>query len=311
MTVKQDSYVVRSYRTVDFTAYSSFLAEVNEVEPGASHVFMTHLREELLRPNHYPQKDLFLVECAGRIVACLDITREIKIGRVILCCRVHPAHRRRGLASRLLTYTRRRSQEAGARVAHVYTREDNHAALTVLDCLGFRPIRRFIHLRINLSDWHMPDMKPNNSQIRHLKAGEEEKLARLQNRSFAGSWGFCPNSTEEIIYRTHLSQCSPEDIILAGDGDLPVAYCWTRHCTYSKTGRTGQILMLGVDPAYRGREWGRKLLIAGLSYLKSKNTSLVELTVDSENRIARELYDSIGFEIFAHGVWHEKEISHP
>jgi mycothiol synthase len=67
--------------------------------------------------------------------------------------------------------------------------------------------------------------------------------------------------------------------------------------------------MLGVDPAYRGRGWGRRLLIAGLSYLKGKNLSLVELTVDSENRIPRELYNSIGFEIFAHSLWYEKETS--
>jgi mycothiol synthase len=309
MTVKQSSYTVRSYRTADFAAYASLLAKDCKIEPGTSSAFMTHLKEELLRPNHTPQKDLFLVECAGRVIACLDITREIEIGRVILCFQVHPAHHRHSLTAKLLAHARDRIQETGARIAHIRTRRDDHAALATLDRLGFRPVRYFIHLRINLSAWPVPRMKPKD-QIRPLRPGEEEKLTYLQNRSFAGSWGFCPNSTEEIIYRTHLSRCAPEDIILGCDEGLPVAYCWTKQeSKYIKAKRTGQILMLGVDPAYRGRGWGRKVLIAGLCHLKGKNLSLVELTADSENRIASELYNSIGFEVFAHSVWHEKAIS--
>jgi mycothiol synthase len=54
----------------------------------------------------------------------------------------------------------------------------------------------------------------------------------------------------------------------------------------------GRIYMLGVDPDYRERGLGRQLLLIGLSYLKTKGLQVIELTVDSENKVACALYRS-------------------
>jgi len=57
---------------------------------------------------------------------------------------------------------------------------------------------------------------------------------------------------EELIYRTNLSNSSPEGIVLAYDGDKAIGYCWTRIIYETATDeRKGQIFMLGVDPDYR------------------------------------------------------------
>jgi mycothiol synthase len=66
--------------------------------------------------------------------------------------------------------------------------------------------------------------------------------------------------------------------------------------------------MMGVDPDYRGRGLGRQLLLVGLSHLKSKDLRRVELTVDSENKIACALYKSIGFELWTSTLWYEKRL---
>ncbi|MBA7679601.1 Mycothiol acetyltransferase [subsurface metagenome] len=64
--------------------------------------------------------------------------------------------------------------------------------------------------------------------------------------------------------------------------------------------------MLGVDPDYRGRGTGKKVLLAGLAYLKSKGRRVIELTVDSENRAACALYRSAGFKLRTSSLWYEK-----
>lgn len=66
--------------------------------------------------------------------------------------------------------------------------------------------------------------------------------------------------------------------------------------------------MLGVDPDYRGRAIGKRVLLAGLSHLKSNGLQVVELSVDGENKEARALYQSVGFELRTNSLWYEKVI---
>ena len=109
----------------------------------------------------------------------------------------------------------------------------------------------------------------------------------------------------------NLSSSSLEDVVLTCEGDKIIGYCWTGiTCKGEVTPdeEKGRVFMLGVDPCYRGRGVGKQVLLAGLSHLKSKGLQVVELSVDSENKVARALYRSIGFEIKASTFWYEKVI---
>ena len=66
--------------------------------------------------------------------------------------------------------------------------------------------------------------------------------------------------------------------------------------------------MLGVNPDYRGRGTGKRLLLAGLSYLKSKGVAIAELEVDSQNETACALYQAIGFKVQDNILWYEKAV---
>jgi ribosomal protein S18 acetylase RimI-like enzyme len=72
---------------------------------------------------------------------------------------------------------------------------------------------------------------------------------------------------------------------------------------------TGEIHMLGVDPDSQKKGIGRKVLLAGLSYLKSNGITIVELTADSANREGLRLYKSVGFKEFMKTEWYEKALS--
>ena len=305
-------YTIRNYQPADFDKYVRLNIEAEKLEPTGHCPSPQVLSESLHRPNYSPEQDLFIVETVGNIVGYMDVMPEAKIGRVILSCFIYPDHRRKGLASKLIGYATHRAKELEAKVAHVDIPRDNAVAKIVLRKLGFRFVRRFLQMRLDIAKVRWQDINQAALQYRHLQTGEEDKLTQIQNRSFAGTWGYNPNTVEEIIYRTNLINSSPEDVILACDRDKVVGYCWTRITYEAETAtseRKGQIRMLGVDPDYRGRGIGKRVLLAGLAYLKSKGLQVVELTVDSRNKAACALYRSVGCKVWASSLWYEKVIS--
>ena len=302
-------YTIRNYRPTDFNSYLLLNIEAAKLEPTGQGTSPQLLSEHLNRPNYSPEQDLFIVETAGNTVGYLDILPEIKIGRVILNCFIHPEHRRRGLASKLLGYALSRAEELRVKVAHVNISQNNAAAKSLLSGLGFRFIRRFLQLRLDITKVRWQDFDQAVFQCRHLQRGEEEKLTQIQARSFAGAWGYNPNTVAEIIYQINLSNCSPDDVIVVYGGDKVVGYCWTGVNREAASGEEeGRIYMLGVDPDYRGRGIGRVALLAGLSHLQHKGFQVAELTVDSGNRAACALYRAVGFRVRTSSLWYEKVI---
>ncbi len=302
-------YTIRNYQPADFNKYVLLHTEAEKLEPTERCVSPQVIAEHLGRPNYSPEQDLFVVEISGNIVGYMDVAPELTIGRVILDCWVHPEHRRRGLATKLLSYTTHRAKELGAKIAHANIPQDNAVAKSVLSRLGFSFIRRYFEFRLDMAKLHWQDIDQAALGCRHLQRGEEDKLTQIQNRSFAGTWGYNPNTLEEVIYQTNRSSRSLEDVVLACDGDKVIGYCWTGITCEGKAAigeRKGRIFMLGVDRAYRGRGVGKRVLLAGLARLKSKGLRVVELTVDSENKVACALYRSVGFEVRTSSLWYEK-----
>jgi len=304
-------YTIRNYNPDDFGSYLRLNLEANKIAPPVSRVSPQYLRERMDMPGYFPGLDLFVAELSGELVGYIGITRELSIGRVVLDCLVHPKYRRKSLATGLYHYAIRHAAGLGAQVAHVHIVENNSPAASLLSKLGFRFVRRFLEQRLLLSGLHLPDTEHTGLLCHHLQRGEEDKLTDIQNYSFTGTWGFSPNTIEEIIYRVNLAGCSPEDVILADEADMTIGYCWTTIALHEEADLStdkGRICMLGVHPEHQGKGIGRILLSVGLSYLKSKGINVVELTVDSQNAPACALYNSAGFRIASNSLWYEKEL---
>ena len=308
--MNDSDYIIRNYRVSDFDGFVRLKNEASRLTADGGYLSPQSIRESLGRPNYSPERDLFLVEKSSVIVGYMDIMPETKIGRVILDCFIHPRHRRKGLATRFLRCASERAKELGATVAHVNIHENNRVAQRVLNKLGFRLVRRFHELRLDLAEISSQETT-TYPIIRHLQAGEEGKLTEIQNRSFAGSWGFSPNTEEEVRYVIGMSGCAPEGVLLVCEEDKLIGYCWTRieYDAKDVAGRgKGRISMIGVDPDHRGSGIGKQVLLAGLAYLKSKGLSVAQLTVDSENTVAVTLYRSIGFKACDSHLWYEKKL---
>jgi len=299
------SYTIRNYQPADFNRFVKLRIEAGKLEPTRRPLSPQTITESLGRPNYSPERDLFLVEIAGALVGYMDIQSELTIGRVILTGWIRPEHRRKGLAAKLLGYATHRANELGAKVTHVNILEDNKIAKSVLSKLGFKYVRREFEMRLDMSRVRQKNLNQAASKCRCLLPGEEDRLVYIQNLSFTGSWGFNPNTIEELTYWTGLSHRSPEDVVLACDDDEVIGYCWTE--VYENQ-EEGQILMIGTDPAYRGRGIGKRVLLAGLAYLKNRGVKVTSLNVDSENKVAYALYQSVGFEVRTSWLWYEKMV---
>ena len=148
---------------------------------------------------------------------------------------------------------------------------------------------------------------PPGFSLRSFAPGDEELLTQVQNAAFADSWGFCPNTVEQISYRVKLSRCSPEGILFIEKGSETAAYCWTR-IDDNGTERAGIAWMGGVLPSYRGLALGQAFLLAGVAYLQSQGVDSIELTVDEENTQATKNWLSVGFRKVAETRWYERKL---
>jgi mycothiol synthase len=309
--MSNSTYIIRNYHSEDFDKLVQLGAEVQELGQTGCPISPLDLIESVGQPNHSSENNLFIAEREGEIVGFADVRLELNIGRVVLRWMVHPKHHRRGLAVKLVDRAICRTRDLGITTIHVNILRDSPMAKQLLTKMGFTFVRRFLELRLDLSETDLPEISKISPRCRPLQPTEEGRLTQLQNRSFTGTWGFNPNTVEEIIYRISLPNSSPDDIFLTFDSDKPVGYCWTRIEFWEKKAPgegTGRIYMLGVDPDYRGKGFGRQLLLVGLSYLKSKSLRVVELTVDNENKAARALYESVGFKLWTSSLWYEKRL---
>ncbi|MDP3879466.1 MAG: GNAT family N-acetyltransferase [Dehalococcoidales bacterium] len=304
-------YSIRNYQPGDFGKFVQLTIEAEKLEPAGRFISEQAIARRLGRPNYSPERDLFLASIKEKPVGYLDITSNLGIGRVIFDCWVHPEHRRQGISTQLLNRAFQRARELGAKVAHVNISQEDVAARSVLPRFGFECVRRFLELKLDMTKVPGVDTNPPDITYRHLQPGEEEILTQIQNRAFAGTWGYNPNTVEETKYFLESTGQFLEDVILLFDEGKVIGYCWTK--TLGKGGRVsgkgkGRLFMLGVDPDYRGMGAGKLVLLVGLAHLKEEGLETVELTVDSENEVAVNLYQSVGFEIETRSFWYEKVI---
>lgn len=304
-------YTIRNYAPDDFDRFLHLQVESEQFDPSGRFISAQSLSDHLERPNFAPQKDLFVAASSSELIGYLGVTLEPGIQRALLDSLVHPVYRRKGIATELFSNASQRVRDAGIESAQVSVFETNASAKALLNHLDFRFIRYFLKMQLELNSVQLPTARQNASESRKLKPGEEDLLTEIQNRCFADTWGFNPNTKEEIAYRLNMHGRSPDDVILTCLKDKPVGYCWTVINTEENTLRKknkGLIHMLGVDPDYRKQEIGKAILLNGLDDLKAKGVDIVELTVDSENPAACSLYESVGFSVYARMEWYEKKI---
>jgi len=319
----QEHYIIRNYHPQDLPAYCRIFQEKEENEALGHYPTLEFLKEKLKRPRFNPQEDIFLAFYNTRPAGFAELTPEPGIDRVILEGMVYPEHRKQGLGTLLLESCIQRARDKGINTLHVNITGDNPQGEKFLKHKGFKPVKKFVEMKTRLKKIpflpsHKPSRKPSHKpsrkqgglpspefQLRQLKEGEEKLLADLQNKCFRDTWGYQPNTPEDIRYRINLGGYTTQYILVAFLGQEPSGYCWT---VFSPGRKTGRILMLGVLPAHRGKGLGKHIMEGAFKLFQKNNTRLVELTVDTDNLPALKLYRSFGFRKWKDTWWYELKL---
>lgn len=304
-------YSIRNYSSEDFESFVTFCVETELLGMKEDRTISSLIKKKFQKPYYSPDQDLFLALWKEQIVGFLDMIPELRIGRIILDGFILSPHRCQGLATQLFYNALERARRAGSKVLHVCVPEEDHVCISFLKKLSFSPVCRFDDLELALSKIDVKKFFFPGIRVRNLKPGEEDLLADIQNQCFTGSWGFCPNTVEEIKFYLEWTGSQMEDVIAAESRESKdiIGYCWTHRVRRGASAKKrGRIHMFGVHPEYRGKGLGKRLLSQGLKYLKTKGVEVAELTIDTQNRPAHTIYQSLGFEPIASKLWLEKKI---
>ncbi|MCW4031852.1 MAG: GNAT family N-acetyltransferase [Candidatus Bathyarchaeota archaeon] len=307
-----NSYNIRNYQSSDKASLIDLLKETERLSKECYISPQALFENMIVRKDYRPEEALFLAENARRVIGYINTIPELAINRAVFSCLVHPDYRRKGLGTMLVGFALNYASKIEAKVVHTYIYEDNKISKEFLTNLGFKFIHSFSVLRLNLTKANL-QIKVKKFEIRRLKEVEERKLTDLQNRSFDGTWGYNPNTIEDISKLLNFPGLSHKNVIVACDGNILIGYCWMRAgLTNKRKGYVKEsipnIHMLGVEPDYRSQGVGEILLMEGLKDLKNRGFDLVELIVDDKNNQALKLYRSQGFKLWKTSLWYEKSI---
>ena len=210
---------------------------------------------------------------------------------------VDPAHRRRGIGRALLTGL---AEQAGDGSLRVWAHGDLPAAAELARAAGLSRVRALFQLSRPLPDPLPEPSLPAGVTVRTFQPGrDEESWLRLNALAFAhhpeqGAW-----TRIDLDRREQEDWFDPEGFFLAERAGRLVGFHWTK----VHDSETGEVYVVGVDPAEQGSGLGRALTLTGLRYLRDdRELAEVMLYVDETNRAAVRMYERLGFTLAATDV---------
>ena len=295
---------IRQFRWSDLARWSLLFSQLQAANPSDGPPDLEFARRYLSQPGCEPELNCYVAESDGLLVGYTLLAPELPIGRAVASGGVMPLHRGAGAGRGLLRKAVERARQLRVDVLHVQADESSEDEGHLLERLGFRAVREYWSLSWTGNEAPVFEVPPRFG-LRAFQADRDEAvLTHLQNASFEGTWGFCPNTVEQIAARVSLRPWEAEGVLLLLDDRIPAAYNWTSRCSV-EPGATGRISMTGVHPSYRGRGLGRTVLLAGIERLKRLGAGPIRLEVDSENTPAMKLYQSSGFQRVGRALWYE------
>ncbi|MBO0609640.1 mycothiol synthase [Myceligenerans salitolerans] len=240
---------------------------------------------------------------------------------------VHPHHRRRGVARRLLRTAEldvtfpMRSGEPGGQQLRVWAHGDLPPARGLAAALGYSPVRELRFLARPINDGpHVPapdDIAvPEGYALRTFRPGTDDGTwLDLNARAFASHPEQGRLTHEDLRARQAEPWFDPEGFFLlfpaAGAGTepgphdsgfgpapgaAPVAFIWTKIEAGQPTGsRDGEIYVVGVAPEAQGMGLGRLMTDVGLAHLARAGVDRAVLYVEGDNAPALATYKRAGF----------------
>ena len=298
---------VRPFSWDDLASWTVLYNAAFGIAGGEGELDEASMRHHLSLPGLDPERGCFIVGESGADVGLAVLWPELPIRRAVLEMGVSGAHSPQAVQRTLLEAAIERANGLPVDVLHAQMPSEDDAGRRTLCDAGFRPVRRYATVRWKGNALPNEDL-PDGFGLRSFRVGyDTQLLTDIQNAAFGDSWGFSPNTVEQIEARVASKSTTPEGILFITHGDDVAAYNWTVRPA-GPGGRLGRIAMTGVHPEYRGMGLSRPTVLAGMRWLASQGVEVIELEMDSANVSAARVYESLGFERVADTVWFELRV---
>lgn len=216
---------------------------------------------------------------------------------------VHPGRRGAGIGTALAGVLEGRARE---RIGEVENRDaqvtlegwinaDSATDAAWARGLGYEWTRRFLRMRIDMSEPPPAPEWPDGITVRTFRLGVDDRaMYEAQGQAFADHWGHVDLSFEQWLKRTKRHDFDPELWLMALDGDRVVATSTNSVIPENM----GWISGLGVVPSHRRRGIARAILLQAFSDFWRRGQRSVALGVDADSLTgATKLYEAAGMRV--------------
>jgi mycothiol synthase len=212
---------------------------------------------------------------------------------------VRPSACGRGLGTRLAELVEARLVEDGVRRIHTWTIAGDTAADELFRARGYREARRFWDMAIELEAEPSAPAVP----VEMLREEDAAGFHAALEEAFAEHWEHEPEAFEEWWGRQQRRE----------NFDLSLWFVIRDGHEIAAAARNelrplgGYVGSLGVRPAWRGRGYGRALLLHSFREFRRRGMTRATLGVDAANATgATRLYESVGMHVEQENVVWEK-----
>jgi len=212
-----------------------------------------------------------------------------------------------GIATELLRRGEARARELEVRRVYAGMLVENDAARLVLEANGYREVRRFYRMQIDLDGEPESPRWPDGIAVSTFRIEDARPFKDAIDEAFEDDWGFI-RSTYEEWKRNRLEAPETDTSLwfIAGDG---VEIAGVIRCDGKRFGG-GWVGALGVRKPWRGRGIGRALLRHAFVEFHRRGEPHVGLGVDAQNESgALRLYETAGMRVVSADVVFEKELA--
>ena len=244
-----------------------------------------------------------LVEVDNQVIgyAHLDQTDLVAGPSVELV--VDPSYRGAGVGKALLS----EAIKICGKSLRLWVHGEQEAAHSLAASFNFEKIRTVLQMSKSLSDIQPLPVIDKEIIIRSFLPGiDSDAWLELNNKVFKdhpeqGGW-----QLSDLNHRLSEEWFDEKGFFIVEKNKQVIASTWTKvhgehshhHDNQEKSHAhpaIGEIYITAVDPEYAGLGIGKALTITALNYLKHQGLNNAMLYVDFENKVAYNLYKSIGF----------------
>ncbi len=302
------SITVRPFTWVDLAGWTRLYNAAFGTASAEAELDGPSMKYHLSQPGLDPVRDCFIAQDSGSYVGLAILWPEFPIRRAVMELGVPDSCSAQEASLALIQAAIARARQLEVLKLHIQVRSNDESKIRLLQAYGFQPVRRYATMQ-----WKggvLGETKlPRGFTLRAFRADRDiQVLTDIQNAAFGDSWGFSPNTVEQIEARVADRSTTPEGIIFVTHDDDIAAYNWTVRPA-GPGGKLGRIAMTGVHPLFQGRGLSRPTVLSGMRWLRSQGVETIELEMDSSNLSAARVYESLGFERVSESVWYELPVS--